>query len=95
MQCVDSVFPNDWILEACKRFTSQEDKDRLGNMFDIFEHTVAVQVVNNMYFKYFEYTDATTGTESNSAYLNTRARKFQNKLGIDWVNRMSWKLARS
>ena len=83
-ECIDSIFPHHLFLEECKRLKTQEDKDKLKNIYaDIFEHQVQLLEFIN---KYFEYTDDITGTESTIAYLNntckevsTQIRKHQGK----------------
>ena len=64
------IFPHHLFLEECKRLKTQEDKDKLKNIYaDIFEHQVPLLEFIN---KYFKYTGDRTGTESNIAYLNGR-----------------------
>ena len=84
--CMNVMFQHCINLQECKRLTTQEDKEKLKNIYDdVFINKLSVSKIAN---KYFSFTDDLTASENNIAYLNDtcknvsrRIRALQNRKG--------------
>jgi len=71
-QCIDSIFPNNIMLQENKRLTSEADKQTLRQFkADIFDESIPVVRIIR---KYFRFTN-TVETSSNIAYKNSTCER--------------------
>ena len=76
--CINKIFKYHIYLRECKRLKTQEDKDKLANIYDdIFINKVKTK---QLIEKYFEYTDDIQTNNNNIAYLNDTCKEVSNEI---------------
>ena len=77
-EIIDNIFEHIILLQKCKRFHTEEDKQKLSNIKrDIFENKIPTTKLNE---KSFRYTDNIASSKFNIAYLTNTCRNVSNEL---------------